>query len=233
MHRIDLGSDVNYEPSFRRPTVTGTTNQNVTWSIDGAGSGNTTVGTISSSGLYAAPAVVPNPPSVTVRATSAFDNLGSGTATVTITSPFEDWPKYRRDLANTGRSAETGLSSANVSLLKKKWSFDTGGKVSASPAVATVGGVSTVYIGAWNGIFYALNAETGSQRWSFTIDTVTGCPTLTTTRIGSSAAVENGSVYFGAANGFVYALDGATGALVWKVQLGDPCQGFEIWSSMP
>jgi hypothetical protein len=25
VHRIDLGSDVNYEPSFRRPTVTGTT----------------------------------------------------------------------------------------------------------------------------------------------------------------------------------------------------------------
>jgi len=25
VHRIDLGSPMNYEPSFRRPTVTGTT----------------------------------------------------------------------------------------------------------------------------------------------------------------------------------------------------------------
>lgn len=25
VHRIDLGSNMNYEPSFRRPTVTGTT----------------------------------------------------------------------------------------------------------------------------------------------------------------------------------------------------------------
>ncbi len=28
VHRIDLGSNMNYEPSFRRPTVTGTTKNN-------------------------------------------------------------------------------------------------------------------------------------------------------------------------------------------------------------
>lgn len=212
-------------------SATGTTNQNFTWSIDGAGAGNSTVGTIASSGLYVAPAVVPTPAAITLRATSTFDNTSSGTAAVTITSPVEDWPKYRRDLANTGRSAETGLSSANVSLLKKKWTFDTGGKVSASPAVATVGGVSTVFVGSWSGNFFALNAITGQEIWSFAIDPVVGCVLNNKLRIGSSAAVESGIVYFGAVNGFVYALDGATGALVWKVRLGDPCQGFEIWSS--
>lgn len=221
--------------------VSGTTNQIATWSIDGAGSGNSTVGTISLTGLYTAPAVVPNPASITVRATSAFDNAGTGTSAVTITSPVEDWPKYRRDLANTGRSAETGLSSANVSLLRRKWTFDTGGKVSASPAMATVGGVSTVFVGSWNGVFYALNAETGHQIWSFPIDVIPNgakCgppppPAVTNPcqRIASSAAVANGKVYFGAGNGFLYALDAATGALSWKIQLGDPDKGAEIWAS--
>ncbi len=222
--------NVNQSQPFSA-TVTGSTNQNVTWSIDGAGAGNSTLGAISSTGLYTAPSVVPSPPIVTVRAPSVFDNTSSGTAAATIASPGEDWPKYRRDLANTGRSAETGLSSANVSLLKKKWTFDTGGKVSASPAVATVGGVSTVFVGSWSGNFFALNALTGQKIWSFAIDPVVGCVLNNPSRIGSSAAVESGIVYFGAVNGFVYALDGTTGGLVWKIQLGDPCLGYEIWSS--
>jgi outer membrane protein assembly factor BamB len=216
--------------------VTGTSNQAVTWSLDGAGSGNSAVGTISASGLYTAPAVVPNPPMITVRATSDFDNAGSGTAKLTITSPVEDWPKYRRDFANTGRSAETGLSSGNVSLLKVKWKFLTGGKVSASPAVAAVGGTSLVLIGSWDGVFHGLDAVTGAERWSFAIDPAPSsgfCASkpLECSRIGSSAAVSDGKVYFGAGNGYVYALDAASGARVWGTLLGDPTLGVEIWTS--
>lgn len=218
--------------------VSGISSQKVTWSIDGAGTGNSTVGTVSSTGLYTTPAVVPNPSTVTLRATSDIDNTLSGTAVVTIASPVEDWPKYRRDLANTGRSAETGISSANIGLFALKWKFNTSTLVSASPAVATVntpaGPVRNVYVGNWNGAFFAINADTGQKGWSFHIDKVSGCSnsaTINTTIIGSSAAVVDGVVYFGAANGYVYALDAATGSLVWKVQLGDPCQGYFIWSS--
>src|ERR1700682_3245648 len=50
-------------------TVSGTTNMAVTWSVNG-GSGN---GTISSAGLYTAPATVPSPAAVTVTATSQAD----------------------------------------------------------------------------------------------------------------------------------------------------------------
>ena len=95
-------------------TASGTTNQNFTWSIDGAGSGNSTVGTISSDGTYTAPAVVPLAPTIDIRATSIADSTRFASASVTITSPVEDWPKYRRDLANTGRSIETGISSVNA-----------------------------------------------------------------------------------------------------------------------
>src|SRR5256885_6437188 len=42
-------------------TVQNTSNTAVTWQVSGVSGGNATVGTISSSGLYTAPAVVPNP----------------------------------------------------------------------------------------------------------------------------------------------------------------------------
>ena len=63
-------------------TVTGTGNLAVTWSVDGTA----TQGTITASGLYSAPAVMPNPATVTVRATSQANTSASGTATVTVTS---------------------------------------------------------------------------------------------------------------------------------------------------
>ena len=49
-------------------TVTNTTDTAVTWQVNGVTGGNATVGTINSSGLYTAPAVIPNPASVTITA---------------------------------------------------------------------------------------------------------------------------------------------------------------------
>jgi len=63
--------------------VTGTTNTSVTWAVDGMYGGNTTVGTISTSGLYTAPS---GSGSHTVTATSAADTTKTGAATVTVTS---------------------------------------------------------------------------------------------------------------------------------------------------
>jgi outer membrane protein assembly factor BamB len=142
----------------------------------------------------------------------------------------EDWPRYRRDLNNSGRSAETFVSSANVSWLKLRWKYPAGAKISASPAVATVGGRSLVFVGAWDGTFYALDAITGTKVWSRKIDIIPPCNS-TSCRIASSAAVRNGKVYFGARNAFLYALDAATGAVSWKVQLANPNSNYEIWSS--
>jgi glycosyl hydrolase family 39 (putative alpha-L-iduronidase) len=62
-------------------TVTGTSNTAVTWSVDGVNGGNTTVGTISTGGLYTAPATTG---SHTVRATSQADPTKSGTSAVTV-----------------------------------------------------------------------------------------------------------------------------------------------------
>jgi hypothetical protein len=66
-------------------TVTNTPNTSVTWDVNGAAGGNSTVGTISAAGVYSAPLNAPSPATVTVRATSADEPSKSGTAQVTIT----------------------------------------------------------------------------------------------------------------------------------------------------
>jgi len=69
--------------------VTGTTNMTVTWQVNGVTGGNSTVGTISTAGLYTAPPTPPasaNPPvTVAITATSVADSTKtSPPATVTI-----------------------------------------------------------------------------------------------------------------------------------------------------
>ena len=63
-------------------SVKGSTNTSVTWSVDGVSGGNTTSGTISSSGLYTAPSVAGTH---TVTATSVADTSDSAKAAVTVT----------------------------------------------------------------------------------------------------------------------------------------------------
>jgi hypothetical protein len=64
--------------------VTGTTNTTVTWSVNNVPGGDAANGTINSSGMYTAPAVLPNPNSVVIQATSAADSSSSGSSNVTL-----------------------------------------------------------------------------------------------------------------------------------------------------
>jgi uncharacterized protein YjdB len=65
---------------------TGNFNPAVTWSVNTVAGGNSTVGTVSASGLYTAPASVPTPASVTITATSVADasKFASVLAAVTL-----------------------------------------------------------------------------------------------------------------------------------------------------
>jgi len=62
-------------------------NTAVTWAVNGIAGGNSTVGTISTSGLYAAPDLVPNPPTVTITGVSQADPWKSGSAQVALSYP--------------------------------------------------------------------------------------------------------------------------------------------------
>lgn len=64
-------------------TVTGSSDTSVTWSVDGVTGGNSSVGTISSTGLYTAPS---SAATHTVTATSNADATKSASASVTVTA---------------------------------------------------------------------------------------------------------------------------------------------------
>jgi 6-phosphogluconolactonase len=66
--------------------VTNTSNTAVSWQVGGVTGGNATLGTISSSGLYTAPAV-PAQTQIEIKAISAAEATAYGTAAVTLTSP--------------------------------------------------------------------------------------------------------------------------------------------------
>jgi len=64
--------------------VKSASNSAVNWEVNQIAGGNPTVGTIDSGGLYTAPALVPNPPTVSVLAALQSDSTKTGSATVTI-----------------------------------------------------------------------------------------------------------------------------------------------------
>jgi len=65
-------------------SVTGSTNQNVNWSVNGVAGGNAASGTISASGVYTAPASLPNSNAITISAAAAADSSASATSNVTL-----------------------------------------------------------------------------------------------------------------------------------------------------
>jgi len=67
-------------------TVTGAANSGVTWSVDGVAGGNSSLGTVTSSGLYTAPTPVPASP-IAITAVSSVDSTKSGSASIAFDSP--------------------------------------------------------------------------------------------------------------------------------------------------
>src|SRR5437667_11175393 len=72
-----------------------------------------------------------------------------------------DWPMYGRDLKHSFTNAGSLINAGNVALLLPAWDFPTSDTVSSSPTV--VGG--RVYVGAWAGLFDALDSASGSLAW--------------------------------------------------------------------
>lgn len=86
-------------------TVTGSTNTAVTWSVNGLNGGNTVTGTVSTSGLYTAPTILPTTTTVTVTATSQADTTKAASAIVTLTAP-----SVTISIAPTSASVPAGTS---------------------------------------------------------------------------------------------------------------------------
>jgi uncharacterized protein (DUF1800 family) len=79
---IGAGNTTQFEA-----TVTGTTDNQVTWAVNNIPYGNSTIGTVDSNGNYIAPVNIVGLGSVTVTATSVVDTTKSGSAVVTLSNP--------------------------------------------------------------------------------------------------------------------------------------------------
>ncbi|MBZ5630566.1 MAG: Ig-like domain-containing protein [Acidobacteriia bacterium] len=79
---INLSGTVQFSAA-----VAFSSNTAVTWQVNGASGGNASIGTISTSGLYTAPASLPNPNIVTVTAVAQADTTQTASATVTVNPP--------------------------------------------------------------------------------------------------------------------------------------------------
>lgn len=92
---------------------------------------------------------------------------------------------------------------------RRGWVFDVRSELGAPAVTKNSDGSSTLYIGARNGDFYALNARTGQQIWR--------------RRLGDSASsapsVARDTVLVGTRNGMLYALLPETGEVTWRYRL--------------
>lgn len=118
--------------------------------------------------------------------------------------PTSPWPKFRRDLAQTGLGAVAPVDSGGA-----VWSFETGNGVFSSPVID---GEGTAYIGSADQYFYAIGAD-GRLRWRFRTGEV----------IDSSALLDDGGrVIFGSGDGTLYALDRISGEVAWTFAAEPP-----------
>ena len=140
--------------------------------------------------------------------------LTAGLASAARADGSEGWPMFGQNLQNTA-STEKG-SIRDVAKLAVKWTFTTGGDVSARAAV--VDGVA--YFPDWGGNLWAVGTKKGSKVWGRKFSDY-GLPANTQSR--TTPAVVDGVVYVGTQEGaWLLAIDARTGNLLWKSQLESP-----------
>jgi hypothetical protein len=158
-----------------KTTISGSTNANVTWEVNGINGGNSTVGTISSTGLYTAPAAVPNPPTVTVTAVSQANTADIANAAVTLTS----------DVLVSVSPASTDLQFGQTQQFTAKITGSTNNAVTWHAGGAT-GGNSTAGTISSAGLYTAPNSASGPLPTAISITAVSQ---VDTTKSGSASVV--------------------------------------------
>ncbi|TWP48102.1 PQQ-binding-like beta-propeller repeat protein [Lentzea tibetensis] len=137
-----------------------------------------------------------------------------------------DWPGWQKDLSGTRHNAaEWRVNRHTVGGLKLKWAFayppSEGKLVRSQPAV--VG--DTVYFGGPDGKFYARDARTGADRWTFDLTAVDPAPPGTIIFNTDSPSIAGGKIYFGDNRAYLYAVDQRTGRLSWATRMDTNTRG--------
>ena len=145
-------------------TIGGVSSTNVTWSVDGTTGGKSTIGTVSSSGLYTPPATTGLH---TITATSIAKSTESASVPVFVTNS-PGMLTYHNDVSRTGQNqSETVLNTANVnsSQFGKLFSYALDGYVYAQPLYAPAlsipgqGTHNVVFVATEHDSVYALDAD--------------------------------------------------------------------------
>ena len=114
-------------------TVTNTADTAVSWSVSGVPGGNVALGTITSAGVYTAPADLPSPTTVQVTATSHADSSKSGSGNLAITSDIT------LNLTPNPASVELGASQSFQATVTSSGHPDTAMRWSLSGPACTSG----------------------------------------------------------------------------------------------
>ena len=120
---------------------------------------------------------------------------------------------FRANLQRTGVYKTKGVHQ----LTELKWKFKTKGGFSPSSPVIADG---VAYFGSWDGNLYAVNIETGQQKWEFKTNNYWMYGQSEYIWMSSSPAIANGVVYVGSDDGYLYAVDIKTGQQKWEFQTG-------------
>ncbi|NNE93637.1 MAG: PQQ-binding-like beta-propeller repeat protein [Verrucomicrobiales bacterium] len=138
------------------------------------------------------------------------ETTGSDPGAVSVT---QDWPLFRRNAEMQGNSLEDLKPP-----LKPAWKFEPPveeGKsrfpIDASPVISN----GTVFIGSQDALFFAIDLQTGEEKWTFETDGGIKAP----------AGVFGETVYVGDTYGIVYALATADGAERWRYETDDQIEG--------
>ena len=136
--------------------------------------------------------------------------------TVAAAASSADWPMFGLNIQNT---ASDGRLLGDPANLKVKWTFTTGGDVSARAAV--VNGI--VYFPDWGGNLWAVDAKTGAMIWGHQLTDYVPSQPGQAVHSRTSPAVVGGIVYVGTQEGaWLLAIDATHGTLLWKTQLESP-----------
>ncbi len=149
-----------------------------------------------------------------------------------LTAGAEDWRMYLHDLAHSSfNDAESLIDPGNAGTLSQAWKLSLGKPLAAAPTVVN----GNLYLGDWEGNFYAVNAADGTILWQQYVGKSADpqfpwC--MPAIGVSSQATVVGSTVYVGGGDSAVYALDIGSGNIIWRVPLSDPSSGSYIWSSI-
>ena len=175
--------------------ISGVASSNVTWTVDGVAGGSSTVGTISTSGLYTGPSTAG---SHLVTATSTANTTQKASVPAVVTS-YSGTFVYHNDDGRTGQNLqETVLTTGNVNSTQfgRLFSYTVDGQIYAEPLyvqgvnIPGQGTHNVTYVVTQNDSVYAFDGDgtTTSPLWKVSFLT-NGAQTLSTTDIGGCSNI--------------------------------------------